>query len=439
MRGLYPSDCLRPRGEERRSSEVLAQFQILLDVSSQAPPRGVTPPEHIGEMSVAKRPRVPESEKLKTWVRAGGRCVFCNEYLLESDLTLRAVPLGEVAHNVAASDGGPRSDESLDRDDRSVAENLLLLCGRHHPDSDKRTQLDLLTVDQLKERKARHERRIRAATDAVGRPPTAILRLIGFIKGAPTTITTEDAVEAVIHASDRFPELLSTNDQHGVELDLRSLPGEIDGSPDYYRSAAARIDEVLSQRLRPDIESGRLSHLSVFGLARLPLLVHLGARLDDAVEVDVYQRHRSTQKWIWPTSEPSDFTFTWRQAAAGSDSPPDGVLIINASGTIHVAELPEVVSDLPMFEIGPAGNPPHPDSVCSRTVLDGFERSLRELLAHIEATTKTVRTLHVFAAAPVSVATTLGRSVGWAIHPSLIIYDRLPGGAYRQALEVCPP
>lgn len=36
-------------------------------------------------------------------MRAGGRCVFCGDYLLESELTLRPVFLGEVAHNIDAA------------------------------------------------------------------------------------------------------------------------------------------------------------------------------------------------------------------------------------------------------------------------------------------------------------------------------------------------
>jgi hypothetical protein len=53
---------------------------------------------------VARQGRVSAEEKLKVWVRSGGRCAFCNVYLLQSELTRRPVLLGEVAHNVAASE-----------------------------------------------------------------------------------------------------------------------------------------------------------------------------------------------------------------------------------------------------------------------------------------------------------------------------------------------
>lgn len=61
------------------------------------------------------------------------------------------------------------------------------------------------------------------------------------------------------------------------------------------------------------------------------------------------------------------------------------------------------------------------------------------MLGRLEQDDKHIRTLHVFAAAPVSLGVTLGRAVGWGIHPHLIVYDRLDDGTYRPALEVTPP
>ena len=50
-----------------------------------------------------------------------------------------------------------------------------------------------------------------------------------------------------------------------------------------------------------------MSHLSVFAFARLPLLVDLGAAIDDNVAVEVYQRHRSTDEWAWLDEKDVDF------------------------------------------------------------------------------------------------------------------------------------
>lgn len=380
---------------------------------------------------------------MKVWVRSGGRCAFCNIYLLESELTRRPVLLGEVAHNVAASDTGPRNNPNMSTKARNSAENLLLLCGLHHPDSDKRVQLDLLTVDQLHALKADHERKVRQATASVGRKRTVLLRMQGHVRGASVDLGVEAATEAVLRSSNRFPELALSFDRQGVEIDLRHVAGEVAAGDSYYTGAAARIDEVVSQLLRPAVERGAVPHLSLFAIARFPLLVHVGSRVDDALTVDVFQRHRATENWVWPEPAEDDPTFTVRREppidATGDDQVTEAVLIINASGTIHRTELPSTTAGLLAYIIGVEHGTPHTDTVRSRSVRDSFETAIRTMLGRLEQDDKHIRTLHVFAAAPVSLGVTLGRAVGWGIHPHLIVYDRLDDGTYRPALEVTPP
>lgn len=377
------------------------------------------------------------------WVRAGGRCQFCNVYLLESELTLRPVLLGEVAHNVAASDTGPRNDPTMSPKARNSAGNLLLLCGLHHPDSDKQVQLDLLTVDQVHSIKVDQERRVRQATASVGRKPTVLLRMQGHIRGATVDLGRETATEAVLRSSNRFPELALSFDRQGVEIDLRHVAGELDADDAYYRAAVARIDELVSQLLRPAVERGVVPHLSLFAIARFPLLVYLGSRIDDALEVDVFQRHRATESWVWPEPTADDATFAFHREppidASGDAEPTEGVLVINASGTIHRTELPSPTTILPAYIVELDGGTPNTDTVRSRDIRNSFENAIRSMLGELEATDKAMRTLHVFAAAPVSLGVTLGRAVGWGIHPHLVVYDRLDDGTYRPALEVTAP
>lgn len=392
---------------------------------------------------MGRQGKVSPQERLKVWVRSGGRCAFCSAYLLESDLTLRPVFLGEVAHNVAASDTGPRGDPRMSVEERNSAENLLLLCGQHHPDADKRVQLDLLTVEQVRALKAEHERRVFEATASVGRKRTVLLRMQGHVRGATVDLGVETATEAVLRSSNRFPELALSFDRRGVEIDLRQIAGELEAGDDYYEAASARIDEVVRQLLRPAAERGAVPHLSVFAIARLPLLVYLGSRIDDALTVDVFQRHRSSESWVWPKPAADDPGFTARREdpLTGREEGPtvEAVLIVNASGTIHRSELPQATAQLPAYVIDLDRGTPHTDSVRSRSVRDSFEQALREMLGQLEMSHKTVRQLHVFAAAPVSVGVTLGRAVGWGIHPQLVVYDRLNDGTYRPALEVTAP
>ncbi|MUM22448.1 hypothetical protein FZI91_12160 [Mycobacterium sp. CBMA271] len=45
--------------------------------------------------------------------------------------------IGQIAHIYAFSDDGPRADPGLPPPDRNKYPNLILLCGNHHPKSDK--------------------------------------------------------------------------------------------------------------------------------------------------------------------------------------------------------------------------------------------------------------------------------------------------------------
>src|SRR4051794_12360120 len=84
--------------------------------------------------------QIQHEEQLKLWVRAGGRCQLCNTYLLEDDLTRVPKKLGEMAHNVGRkrSARSPRGTHPLPVEERNLAENLLLLCGKHHAVIDDR-------------------------------------------------------------------------------------------------------------------------------------------------------------------------------------------------------------------------------------------------------------------------------------------------------------
>ena len=387
------------------------------------------------------RTKPPEAERLKVWVRSGGHCNICHRYLLESDINFEYVRLGELAHIVAQSDNerAPRGISELPRVERDLAENLMLACAHCHSDIDKDSQAQQLDVEWLTGLKNRHEARIRGATELAAREMTVVLRLVGRIRGAPAEVSALEAADAVNSLQDRNPVLTLDPSRRGPEIDLRSLPGEEDPiDSGYYNTACARIDQILTERLTPAVERGETPHLSVFGLARLPLLVYFGSRLDDAISTEIYQRHRTTESWRWATGV-ADVQFTYRlQRTPSEDEPTEAVLIVNASGTIDRQQVPTQLADLPEFVIEPDHVEPNRDVIRTQRSRDSFHDAVSQLLGHIEASYKSVTKLHLFAAAPVSAAIILGRSVGWGFHPELLVYDAVPDG-YSLALEVQAP
>jgi len=107
---------------------------------------------------VGTRSAIPEREVKRLYAVSGNRCAFtgCDQLLCEPGAAGEpGVVTGEMAHIVAASRQGPRGRAVLDEDERNSAENLILLCERHHKIVDRRPRT--YTVYVLLEMKRRRE------------------------------------------------------------------------------------------------------------------------------------------------------------------------------------------------------------------------------------------------------------------------------------------
>ncbi|MFE4967559.1 SAVED domain-containing protein [Streptomyces sp. NPDC056660] len=382
----------------------------------------------------------------EVWVRSAGRCALCNTYLLEGSLSGRVLHLGELAHIVGRGSGvrSPRSEHSLDPARRDDADNLILLCADQHREIDAAGAVDLFTVEKLGRIKQEHEDRVRHVTGLGPDRATTVVRMVGPVHGNDVELSQQTAAAAVI-ARDRYPLFLESYTRHGLEIDLRGVPGEALTLPCtasraasagrvYCRMAAQMIDGVIEGQLRPGIMRDSVRHVSVFGFARLPLLVHLGSRLDDTVPTDIYQRHRQDESWVWREEDGPHAGFVTlldRDVPAGSEA----VLVVNVSGAIGMQEVPAALAGLRRWEIRPVGVPTDPDIMRDSGRLERFAAELRGFFAGLEADAKTLERLHVLAALPVSAAIALGRAHHPQVHPQLVVYERL-AGRYVATLEV---
>lgn len=380
--------------------------------------------------------KIPEPERLKLWVRAGGRCQICRRYLLEGQLAGRELTFGQAAHIVGqqASENSPRGlDEDLTDDERDDADNLMLFCDDEHSEIDKMGSRDAFAVSFLRELKRKHEDRVHLATSFGEYHRTTPIRMVGWLHGSPVDVGRDAVATAVMAGAGRMPQFdLST--RNIVEIDLRGLPGEEEPSPEYYAAACAVIDKVITKKVAEAVANEDIIHLSVFAFARLPLLVYLGAKLDDSVPVDVYQKHRSTEDWRWPDTDATvAFTVTVPEPEPAQD---EAVLVINVSGTIHHHELPADVHQLPLCEVK-VDSLAYPDVLAGPGAVTAFSDACRYLLAALEEQGhKHVRLLHVFAAMPLSAAVHFGRVFAPEVHASMQLYDRTPNDGYVRAIQV---
>lgn len=380
----------------------------------------------------ARRGSISREEELKVYVRAGGRCCFCQAYLMEGPIAGTPMKTGEMAHIVGAkiTKRSPRGEEPLPAEARENAENLMLACRDEHKEIDRLGASDWATVDKLRRIKADHEGWIRRVTGLDRSQHTTVLRFVGDVRGNAVDITKAAAAGAVLMSGDRYPKFPLSADDFGFEIDVRTFDATL---PDYWQRAAAQVDRIIDHKLRDEVTAGRVDHVSVFAFALLPLLVHLGSKLDDTFATDVYDNHRVARSWEWPDSELAAQFET--SVPSDPTSAAEAVLVLNVSGSISDFEVPASLADLPRWTLTLSGTTPGPNPLRSPADLTAFSIAARGLFAEVELHAKGTQRLHVLAALPLSAAVELGRVHDAHVHPRLAVYHRTDGG-YELALEI---
>jgi hypothetical protein len=379
-----------------------------------------------------RRRAIDPNERLKVWVRSGGVCAICGKYLLEGEITGREMTLGELAHMVGQQETSrsPRGLSDMPAEERDSADNLMLVCEDQHEELDRRRNEGLLTVEWLRGVKEAHEGWIRQLVGLQRSHRTAILRVVGDVRGQSVELAHETAGAAVVRNDARYQDFSLSYGNRGIEIDLTGIPGEADSTETFWRASREKIDQLIDQKLVEAVRGGHVTHVSVFGFARLPLLVYAGSKLDDTYEVSIYQRRHADGSWDWRDSDPVAFAAEVADTRAG-----EAVLILNVSGTVDEREIPAALRELPRLRVTPVDAVPAEDLIASRASLDAFHATVRSLLSALEVPAKVVGRLHVLAALPVSAATALGRLHRAGVDPALVLYDR-SDGQYTAVLEI---
>jgi SMODS-associated and fused to various effectors sensor domain len=382
-------------------------------------------------VTVAGRAGIHRESTLRLWVAAGGRCEYCNEYLLEDGFTGYELNLAEQAHIVGASDtpGSPRGASTMALAARAEPENLMLLCRAHHLVIDR--LIAEHTVEGLLQMKREHEARIRALTAITSERGSIVLRVIGTVRGAAVQIP-RSTVAATVTADGRFPRYPLALAGEDLEVDLRNLPEE---GQDNYWSVGVRMIEQAANRLRD--AQAPIAHVSVFAIARIPLLIALGFHLDDKIAATIYQRRRDGAgdgNWLADPDAPV-VAFEHRRIAGDRDS---ARVALAVSLTAPIGEEVAAAADAQsaVYAIAPVGVPCGRDVLGARASLENFAETYHQLLAKIEQEHPSCRELLIFPACPASAAVALGRGVMRDAQPALIVYDRASGGSFQRALDL---
>jgi hypothetical protein len=386
----------------------------------------------MGEVAKPRRPSLSRALENELWARAAGRCEFrgCNKLLYKDDLTQAKSNLGIISHIVACRPAGPRGDATRSKALEKDIRNLMLTCRKHGKLIDDCDKVSEYPEELLVEFKREHERRVRMLTESKEDAQTHVVILQAPIDGRDVHINPIDAFRAILP---KYPD-----DEEGTLIDLSGTATDAD-TPGFFPMMASVVEKKTRPLLERRAGRSRYNSLSVFALAPVPLLVHLGYLLGDIGTVDLHQRHRGGQDWAWPeVEEMAEFyEVSSPEVTEGEEDHRKLALLLSLSVRVARTRVRAALAEEPhYYEI--RADVPGKDFLRSRTRLEVLGYEMRKLLDQIRDTHGHDRPVHVFAAVPSPAAIEFGRNIK-AFDPPFEIYEyQKADRSYVRALTVNP-
>jgi hypothetical protein len=196
------------------------------------------------------------------------------------------------------------------------------------------------------------------------------------------------------------------------------LPVTTDG---FFPLMAQSLSDQVRKLLGRRAGRRRIRTISVFALAPVPLLVHLGREFGDIQQVDLYQKHRRGESWTWKEEETTaeEFYEVTRPEAPDLEGPI--ALVLAISGEVNTKKIEAALGETPVL-YGIRATAPGLDFLISRKRLEVFGYELRKVLVDLREAHGHDCPVHVFAAVPSPVAIELGRNIK-DFDPEFEIYE----------------
>ncbi|MBD1865586.1 MULTISPECIES: SAVED domain-containing protein [Trichocoleus] len=349
------------------------------------------------------RKSIPETIKLQLWVRAAGRCEFkgCNTPLWHNGLTLSDGNFAEFAHIIGSSKDGPRGTDQSEELQIDFS-NLMLLCQRCHKEID--SYPERYPVGLLLGWKQEHENRIEIQTSY----PEDIHKSTVFIfcvnigcRNVPINF------EAVRNAM--FPKFPA--DPKGIKIEENYFD-RLSTPEQWQIFAESRIRRRVLRLLEEGIDDVKIKHLSIFGIAPMPLLMYLGQCIGDTIPADIYQSHRNiedtSKTWSWQEEISVEQLYS---VSCDLDKKGETVLLkLALSDSIQLDKYEALISDsCSVYQITISSPSPH--FLKSKRQLEIFSYEYRKLLNEIQANHGKNCKIFILPAVPVSIAVECGRVI----------------------------
>jgi len=362
---------------------------------------------------MANRPNIPERVRIEVWTEAAGRCQFrgCNKPLWFNGLTLNKKNFGKMAHIIGASKGGPRGNDQSDELAKDPG-NIMLLCGECHDEIDDGILQKLYSVDELRNMKKEHSERVRMLLSLPSKKtrPLILKTQVGWQQ----SVFGERSIKNAI-----LPDYPDKAGSEWYNIEINSFDRTQDSEWEVAKSVIEREIEFVNRACA----AGDISHLSVFALAPMPLLMYLGRLLGDKIPAQVFEPRRTDnqdERWKW--EEEDGNSIQYKSSIIKNGDGIDVLLLLALSdflGKDKYEKVPLVSPHIYQLTI----DTPVQGFLIKKSDKATFIQACRALLNLIQKEVGSDCRIHILPAIPASLAVEFGRLIQPTKDPEISVFE----------------
>ena len=240
-----------------------------------------------------------QSTKRIVMEESHGRCMFsgCGLRLDFDSLSGHRGNFGYMAHNIAASESGPRGIIYLSKNLADEPDNVLLLCDIHHRLVDRIASLDY-PASKLQDMRTMHVQLCNSLLNALSYTPVPVYFIPWSVNGQ--SIETPDPMS--ISKSLSVVKCRPKNDLTPIDF---GVPDSRHSIQEFHRRCSEHIGNSVSQ-----IKSwANGSSAAVFALGPTFALIGFGAKSGNKSKLMPMLRYRDASSWMWPGVQPREDAF----------------------------------------------------------------------------------------------------------------------------------
>lgn len=212
-----------------------------------------------------------------------------------------------------------------------------------------------------------------------------------------------------------------------IDLSIKNSPLQ-PGTNEFWLYAQNSLVSEFNKRVLAFLEDGYT--VDLYALAPIPLLVLLGNLFANRPNINIFQLKKVPSSFEWEENgEKLDIKVTQLSDAFLDE---EVALLMSFSGKVNRGNVVRAIgNEIPMIEM--SIKEPFDDFLRTKSQLDEFLIEYRKVKASLVA--KGVKTIHLFAAIPITFAIGIGQAYNPNYDPELITYD-FRQGIYSRALII---